>query len=229
MRGLMYLVAMLLASCGHIDYEKAPAGEFAGQLLILWVGENDSGSGDGLFVYVPVPGDELTFTRNKADASVRTITPQVMYTDGGSVPRAAQVFRGFQPWGYAPAYMVHDWIFVARKCISDGMATPAEQEIENMRFIESAEVLAEAIKTLIAEKRVSENDIAPQMISSAVAGPISRNLWRQKGACQKNRLTPEHQAKVDDYLRRLSLSRQGGFGVVPKDDGSVRVISVIQF
>nr|WP_249779640.1 DUF1353 domain-containing protein [Bradyrhizobium sediminis] len=35
-----------------------------------------------------------------------------MYTDGGSIPRIAQIFNGLSPWGFGPAYIVHDWIFL---------------------------------------------------------------------------------------------------------------------
>ena len=82
-------------------------------------------AGSGRFVYVPSPGRPLTFHRRSHDATVRTIVPEMMYTDGGSIPRQAQLFRGFSPWGFAPAYMVHDWIFVARHCLTDGTPTPA--------------------------------------------------------------------------------------------------------
>ena len=132
-----------LASCGHVDYENAPAGKFSGSLFVMWI--DDGGAlGDGTFVYVPHPDQPQKFTRT-AQGSVRTIKPQMMYTDGGSIPRIAQVFQGFNPWGYAPAYIVHDWLFVARQCNTDGLANTAEEKVANVTFQESAEIIAEAI------------------------------------------------------------------------------------
>lgn len=127
-----------LASCGHVDYENAPAGKFSGSLFVMWI--DDGGAlGDGTFVYVPHPDQPLKFTRT-AQGSVRTIKPQMMYTDGGSIPRIAQVFQGFNPWGYAPAYIVHDWLFVARQCNTDGLANTAEEKVANVTFQERAEI-----------------------------------------------------------------------------------------
>ncbi|MGD1926589.1 MAG: hypothetical protein ACFB03_20765 [Paracoccaceae bacterium] len=167
-------VLVLTTGCGSVDYDALEPAEFSGSVLVLWVGENDGGLGDGKFIYLPVPGDELTLQRRNPDATVSLIKPGAIYTDGGSIPRAAQVFKGFSPWGYAPAYMIHDWLFVAKKCFTDGAATPDEVSIGRMDFIESAEVLGEAIKGLIVAKRVKPNDVAPKLISVAVAGPISR-------------------------------------------------------
>ena len=58
-----------------------------------------------------------------------------------------------------------------------------------MEFIESAEIMAEAIRALIEAKRVSPNDVAPATISSAVAGPVARAIWDRPGGCE--RLTRE--------------------------------------
>jgi len=39
-----------------------------------------------------------------------------MYTDGGSIPRAFWVFRNYSPWGYGPAFIIHDWLFHMQNC-----------------------------------------------------------------------------------------------------------------
>lgn len=182
------VTAMLLTGCGQVDYQNAPVGRFDGSLFVMWVGEGGP-LGDGAFVYVPAPGDALRFTREAADGSEQVIRPTMMYTDGGSIPKVGQVFKGLSPWGYAPAYMVHDWLFRARQCVTDGKATEAERLVAGITFQESADIIAEAIKTLQAEGRVSRDDIAPQIISGAVAGPISRHLWDKKGACPVPRVS----------------------------------------
>lgn len=233
---MSFCMVAILSGCGFVNYSEAPAGTFTGSVFVLWVGENDTGSGDGRFVFVPVEGDELTFTRKNPDATMQTITPGLMYTDGGSIPRAAQVFKGFSPWGYAPAYMVHDWLFVARKCLNDGAATGDELMVKDMPFIESAEVLAEAIQTLVAANLVQKNDVALLAISSATAGPVSRALWKAEGECEKNRLSKEHYAKVERFLavqrgavKRLDLDDGIEALVIVEPDPSVQLVTQIRF
>ena len=201
---------MGLTACGFVDYKNAPAGRFDGSLLVMWVGEER-------FVFVPSPNRPLTFTRKGRDVTVRTIKPEMMYTDGGSIPRPARLFKGFSPWGYAPAYMVHDWLFVARQCLNDNSATPAEKAIAPMPFQESAEVIAEAIKTLIATGKVQPNDIAPQAISGAVAGPIARSRWTVKGACSESRVSPEHRAEAEAAIAIRAGRRIDLRGVTPAE------------
>lgn len=219
----------LVTGCGHVAYDALEPAEFSGSVLVLWVGENDTGFGDGKFIYVPVPGDELTLRRRNPDATVSVIKPGPIYTDGGSVPRAAQVLKGFSPWGYAPAYMIHDWLFVAKKCATDGDARPDEAPIGQMPFIESAEILAEAIKGLIDAKKVKPNDFAPEAISSAVAGPISRNIWFEEGKCDCNRLSEDHDAKVKEYIARFGDSVSKGIREEPPVLKGTRAVALVSF
>ncbi|WP_282053038.1 hypothetical protein [Phaeobacter inhibens] len=200
------LAVPLLCSCATLDYDAAPAGEFSGSLFVMWVEEGGS-SGDGKFVYVPSPNDPLTF-RRKGSSEFQEIQPQMMYTDGGSIPRAAQMFKGFGPWGYAPAYMIHDWIFAARHCNLDGEPTAYEAEFASMKFETSAELIAESIKALIESGRVSANDIAAPTISYTVSGPISRRIWNSKGQCAKWR--------VSDDDRERAFFGLAGIGGVPE-------------
>jgi hypothetical protein len=165
----------------------------------MWIGEGGP-AGDGRFVYVDNPRDPLRFTRGVPGAAVPVIQPQMMYTDGGSIPRAGQMFRGFSPWGYAPAYMVHDWLFVARHCLNDGTPTPEEQALAALTFQDSASIIAEAIKTLIASGKVQPDDVAPRVISGAVTGPISNQSWTAKGACAADRVS-----KADREAARAAI------------------------
>ncbi len=226
-----YFVATLLcgslAGCGYVDYDKAPEGTFKGALFVMWIGEGGN-SGDGRFVYVPDQNDPLRFIRGDGPAKGQEIIPEMMYTDGGSIPKQVQLFKGFSPWGYAPAYMVHDWIFVARHCITDGQANPREQEISKMSFQDSAEITAEMIKTLIKTNRVSENDVAPRVISGTVAGPISYQRWKVQGACTEDRVSPEHRARAESAIfapRIKSLELEPG----PVGDGTVQLITTLRF
>lgn len=231
---LLSITLLGLASCGSIDFDGLPdQGRFEGSVLVVWVGENETGRGDGKFIYVPFPGRELKFVRDvrgNSDATLETIVPGPIYTDGGSVPRVAQPFKGFSPWGYAPAYMIHDWLFVAKKCNTDEMAKPGELPVADMPFEESAEIMGEAIKSLIRQEMVGKNDVAPGVISSAVAGPISRSIWFQSGKCRENRLTREHQELINDFVQRRG-ARLRTQGVLPPDrtGDEIRVVGVVEF
>lgn len=209
------LFLFMITACGIVDYEKVPTGKFTGSLLVMWVGEGGN-SGDGRFVFVPSRTTPLTFTRKNPNGTVSEIQPEMMYTDGGSIPRQAQLFSGFSPWGYAPAYMVHDWIFVARHCLTDGTPKGREPEIAQMKFHESAEIIAEAIKTLIASGRVKEREVAPRVISGTVAGPISYQRWVVKGACSGDRVTQDHLDEVNAALdQKAGIKARRLRGVAP--------------
>ncbi len=196
-----WLAFILVAGCGAVDYANAPEGWFEGSLFVMWVGETEDGRGDGKFVFVPA-NDPLRFYRKKPGAEVEMIQPGMMYTDGGSIPQLAQALKGFSPWGYTPAYMVHDWLFVAKRCWEDDQGTPEEAAAANMAFPETADVAAEAIKTLILEKKVKRNDFAPEVISRVVAGPITQKLWDEPGKCE--RVSQEHIDQV--YRARPELA-----------------------
>jgi hypothetical protein len=217
------LTCILFTACGSIDYDAAPEGEFTGALLVMWVDEGDR-QGDGRFVFVPSPNAPLTFTRKNPDATITEITPEMMYTDGGSIPRAATLFNGFSPWGYAPAYMVHDWIFVARHCLTDGVPTEAERAVAAMSFVERAQIIAEAIKTLIATDRVQPNDVAPRVISGTVAGPVSYNRWVVEGACAEDRVSETHRRQV-----QAALARRAGLRALRLTDQPAEIVSEINF
>ena len=215
---LVALFGLLLGSCTAINYDAAEEGEFRGSLLVMWIGEGGE-RGDGAFVFVPNPRDPLTFIRAEK-GPYQVIQPEMMYTDGGAIPKAAQWFNGFSPWGYAPAYMVHDWLFIAARCNLDGIATDEEAKFIGMEFQDSAVIMAEAIKTLIASGRVGPNDVAPSVISSTVAGPVSRELWTRKGACETGRVREEDRLAAEAGLPRGLLPTQSRRSAPPAlDDG----------
>src|SRR5262245_3406002 len=79
-----------------------------GTLLIQW--DNES-----RFIYLPQAQDGLRFQTRDG----REVKPGRMYTDGGSIPRVFWSVKGFSPWGYGPAYVLHDWLFHAHRCRND--------------------------------------------------------------------------------------------------------------
>ena len=197
---MRWIVLLLVAGCGFVDYDRAPVGRFDGSVIVMWVDETKDGLGDGTFVFVPSK-NPLRFTRKLPDGrDGQTIMPGIMYTDGGSIPQIAQVFNGFSPWGYAPAYMVHDWLFAARHCNKDGKADANEKSVETFDFQASADIFAEMVKALIEQEKVTRKDVAPKVISSVVAGPIAKSLWNKNNACREPRIHPEHMAEIQRAL-----------------------------
>ncbi|MFF0919194.1 hypothetical protein ACFYE8_05760 [Rhizobium leguminosarum] len=191
-------MASVLASCTTIDFGDLQPGTFSGTLIVMWVGEGDR-AGDGKFVFVPDPHAPLTFRRPGVNSA--PIVPSVMYTDGGSVPKIVQPFKGFNPWGYAPAYMIHDWIFTAHHCLDDGRRDPIYTAVEHINFHDSAVVLGEAIHTLMTKNLVSENDIAKQAITEAVNSPIAANIWKgHHGQCEDDAVKPKHLREIERFL-----------------------------
>lgn len=227
------LALLALVGCAPVDFAALPEGEFSGSLFVMWVGEGDA-QGDGKFVFVPNPDAPLVFRRG-GSPEVAEIRPGLMYTDGGSIPKAAQLFKGFSPWGYAPAYMVHDWLFVARHCLRDGKASEAQKDLEAVDFPASAAILGEAIRTLVAERRVDPNDLAGAVITGTVNGPISRAIWDRDGQCEARAVSDAHRAEVERAFPgrskaglRRALDAPDGFTAPPRGPRA-RIIAEISF
>ncbi|SCM79254.1 conserved hypothetical protein [uncultured Pleomorphomonas sp.] len=199
-------------------------GAFTGSVLVMWVGEGGR-SGDGRFLFVPDPRNPLTF-RRPGGRQATAIRPEMMYTDGGSIPRVAQIFNGLSPWGYAPAYMIHDWLFVARHCRRDGDGDPAYAGAGDLSFRDSYQVLDEAIATLVAERKVARNDVARSAITAAVASPVARRLWDQSGACAGEKVRPEDAAAAEAAIP--GSGRRPSMAAGPPADGGVTAVVVGQ-
>lgn len=215
MRLIAILSLLIIASCARVDYENAPIGTFEGTALVVWVGAgDDTSSGDGKFVYVPLEGNALKFTRSSeagASDGNDVIEPGAFYTDGGSIPRAVQWVQGFNAWAFGPAYIVHDWLFVVRKCANDGDPFGVESPIASMSFGESAKIMAETIRTVTYQYDLNQKTgAAGAVIAPVTAGPISYNLWRQKGACNN----PEEDERIQEIVARVN--RQERQGVLPR-------------
>jgi hypothetical protein len=116
---------------GDHFYGQVSSGLFSGNVGVIWNGVEE-------FVYVPAAIGQFAFKRSGG----RTITPRKMDTDGGSIPRLLGGFSSkFSSWGYAPAFMIHDWLFTAHKC---GFAPDTDWTLDD-----AAMVMAEGIKTLM--------------------------------------------------------------------------------
>ena len=159
----MLALALLAPGCASYQYRHLMPGKFEGKVTVTWVEPN-------LFIYEPDPVTPLTYTA----ASGRKLVPTKMYTDGGSIPPFLWGVPGYSPWGYAPAYIIHDWLFEAHHCSYPGQGDTA--------FTESAELLAEGIKTLMESGKVPKDEFVEFSIYEAVSSSVAKNLW-DNGAC----------------------------------------------
>src|SRR5262245_53900835 len=110
MRGILVTVLFLLgvAVVSPVEagiYQKLKVGKLEGKVTVQWLEPN-------VFLFIPDAERPLTFTRSNGEK----IQPGRLITDGGSIPRPMWVFRNYSPWGYAPAFIVHDWIFYTKHC-----------------------------------------------------------------------------------------------------------------
>ena len=105
-----------------------------------------------------------------------------------------------------------------------------DDPIANMTFRESAEIMAETIKTVAAQYDIApETAQAGQVVAPVTLGPVSRGLWELRGACADQKVSPEHMAIVADINGGLEAAIEvapEGFdsgGVVPQSAPRVSV------
>lgn len=147
----------------QIEYDTLATGTLKGKLIVQWL-EPD------LFLFIPDATSPLSFTR----ASGKTITPGRMLTDGGSIPRGMWILRNYSPWGFAPAFIVHDWLFSMKYCRAPGF--------EQYTVEEAGRVMAEVMKTMIVQHRIDASALTVSAMYAAVVSPPARNLW-ETGRC----------------------------------------------
>ena len=155
-------------------------GQVSGYLMVFWTGEDN-------FIYYPYYADPLVYRLPRALAKrvgYDTIRPGAMFTDGGSIPRAVRGWAGLSPWGYGPAYIVHDWLFIARHCNRTNQTDRFDKrdreealKVEAVNFQLSADLLAAVIQALVAQHKVPARNFAPQAIYSAVESGFAGSLW----------------------------------------------------
>lgn len=163
---LLISMAAIVSSCSRFTYGQIQTGTFEGKLTIRWV-EPDR------FVYIPDSLNPLSFTTPTRPPLV----PGIMYTDGGSIPRLFWGVTGYSPWGYAPAYIIHDWLFLAHHC--------AFPDYQNIEFEDSARILAEGIKTIMEAGIAPKDETTLWAIYEAVKSRIAESIWNNPNACNQ--------------------------------------------
>jgi hypothetical protein len=175
------LAAVVTTGCVTPQIDPDDAGHVSGTLMVFWVGEDN-------FVYYPLyKTDPLRYRLPKRlaqELGYDEIRPGIIYTDGGSIPPAVRGWAGFSPWGYGPAYIVHDWLFIAHHCIvldRTEQHDPRDRgEVEKVRKVDfqaSADILAAVIQALGKQGKVPTRNFAPKAIYTAVDSTIAENLW----------------------------------------------------
>ena len=93
-----------------------------------------------------------------------------MFTDGGSIPRPFWVFRNLSPWGYAPAFLVHDWEFDVYHC-----------ELSEKTFDEVNATMMEGVRTLMETGICPKDRLAFAAIYAGISSPVGRMVWDRPG------------------------------------------------
>jgi hypothetical protein len=93
-----------------------------------------------------------------------------MLTDGGSIPRPLWVVRNYSPWGYAPAFIIHDWLFAVKHCEYPGF--------ENLTLDGAALIMSEVMKTMMLDPKKGHVDkLTLYAMYEAVRSPFAQVVW----------------------------------------------------
>ena len=144
-------------------YDTVNPGKLSGKLIVQWI-EPD------VFLFLPDKETPLKFTRSNGD----TVTPGRMLTDGGSIPRPLWILRNYSPWGYAPAFIVHDWLFEMKHCKKEGFM--------KYNYQDAAMIMAEVMKTMMESKKVAVDTLTVWSMHTAVSSNIAAKHW-EDGKC----------------------------------------------
>lgn len=143
--------ALLLPSCVATRfYDRVDGkGQIVDRFRIDWE-KPDS------FIYRKDANPGFKFVRYNGEA----IVPETILTDGGSVPRILWARKGYSPWTYGPAYLIHDWIYEAHR-----RNVPAAKKADGTPITytkaQADWIMAEVIKAQM-EKEAEEQNKAPR-------------------------------------------------------------------
>jgi hypothetical protein len=174
LRGFAAALASPLAGCGTwINDGDVGQGELKGRVLVEWVGQDK-------FVYRRSPGIPLSFRPSFMSTAIE---PKDMYTDGGSIPQVLWGIPGLSPWGLAPAYIIHDWLFEVHRC-----NRPEPPEVRAITFEQSAVILAQVGRALIEAGLIRDNML--DAIVWAVRTRYARSLWDRSATADECLVPP---------------------------------------
>lgn len=157
------LIAANLSGCASQHYKQTVSGKLEGKLLVEWRKPDR-------FVFIPSPEDPLRFRRG---TNGDLIQPDRMWTDGGSIPRAVWAFKNYSPWGYGPAFIIHDWLFNMQDCQLEGY--------ERYDLETAAMIMSEVMKTLLEDPAFDYGDKSSMyLMYKAVQTEPARRAWTDR-------------------------------------------------
>lgn len=164
--GLASFATMAMGGCAVVRRDQIGEGILKGRVFVEWHSEDQ-------FIYRRLGSESLSYLPSFASSPADVIVPMDMFTDGGSVPRIFWNIPGLSPWGLAPAYIIHDWLFEVRRCRKPGW--------DKYTFKQSALILAEVGKALIDHGLIRHD-----MLDAIVWGVSTRyasDLWDTPRPC----------------------------------------------
>lgn len=138
-------------------YPDFPVGKFEGEPFLVWVQPD-------IFRMEPQP---KPFRFIRSDGEV--IEPGKMFTDGGSIPRALWFVKDLSPWAYAPAFLVHDWLF---DCHHAGTSQKGFEEVRD--------IMLEGVRTLMETGVCPANRLTFDLIYAGIDSFVARRVWNGK-------------------------------------------------
>jgi len=132
-------------------------GSFEGleSIRLRWVRPN-------WFEFIPKRANPFRFTR----ANGEQIEPRHMFTDGGSIPRLFRWSNDLDPWGFAPAFLLHDYEFDLHHC---GIGQKSFEDVRDM--------MMEAVRTLMNMGLCPSSSVVFGMLSLGIDSIVARRLW----------------------------------------------------
>lgn len=176
---MMMAPADLAMAASLYDRFKVGAIQHLDRGRVRWIPPGAAWTGPDLFEFIPRKDKPFGFVRPDGEV----ISPRNMITDIGSIPRLAGIFsRALTPWGYAAAYLIHDWEFELHHC----GGTPKT-------FAQVRDTMMECVKTMM------ETDVAPKsewnlwMLYQAIDSSIAHSYWdRDPPECTLPDYRPEN-------------------------------------
>lgn len=145
-------------------YARYAVGQFMylESIRLRWLTLRDTKAPD-YFALVPRKNTPFAFRRPNTD---EIITPRHMFTDGGSVPWLVQSLPNLSPWGYGPAYLIHDYLFDLHHCQST-----------KLDFETARDIMMEALKTLMETGLSPKSEWTFWAIYQGINGSAARQYW----------------------------------------------------
>lgn len=140
-------------------YPYFPIGRFEGEPRLVWIRPD-------VFRHEPNPDAIFRFTR----ANGEVIEPGRMNTDGGSIPRPLWFVKDLSPWAYAPAFLIHDWLFDLHHC---GLTDKGFEEVRD--------IMLEGVRTLMESGVCELNRLKFDLIYAGIDSFVARQVWDNPG------------------------------------------------